>query len=118
MVVTTFRYDILILNSDKIEYYTLRGGDISHGGLFQRVLLHPICRVPRLIRGTSSYVGYLKLLPSYEGYLELLSSYARYLELCQVPRIMLELFRSSTRGNLLLYLFFPQTDRIAKPFIN
>ena len=67
-----------IPNSDKIEYYLLKGTDISHGGLFQRILLIRTYRVPQVIWGT----------PIYAGYLELLWSYAGYLELCRVPRVI------------------------------
>ena len=49
--------------------------------------------VPRIIPATLNYCW----------------SYAGYLKLYRLPRIILELFCSSTRGVLLPFLFFPQT---------
>ena len=54
-----FSTTFFIPNYDKIKYYLLGGGDISHGGLFQRILLSRICRVPQVIWGTPIYAGYL-----------------------------------------------------------
>ena len=90
------------------------------------------------LSGTLSYMGYLELFSSYTGYLELsrvprviwgTSNRAGYLKLCRIPLIMkgtfiragylglcrapqitLELFRSSTRGVLLPFLFFPPNN--------
>ena len=48
-------------------------------------------RVCQIIRGNSSYVGYLELLSSYTGYLEFCGVPRIILEFCGVPRVTLEL---------------------------